>query len=127
MIYRKSYNSRKHHDSRTIPVPGQFEDNGLYFRCWNCGFINKDGREELAGDNAPDGSATIDYSSPSMGMLEPNGDIMNLFAVLDSSIDFYQVLFVPGQDGTPIPIISDLMVTGTGCPLCHTRNWKGQH
>lgn len=126
MIYRKSYNSRKSHDARTLPVKGRFEDKGVFFRCWNCGFINKDGREELAGDNAPDGAATFDYSDESQGALDTS-DSLNAVAVLDGSISFYQVLLAAGQDGTAKPITADLGGTGTGCPLCHTRNWKGKN
>ncbi len=47
-IYKQS---RLPREKKTIPVPGDLEDDGRYFECWVCGFIC-DSQRDIIGDGS---------------------------------------------------------------------------
>jgi hypothetical protein len=52
--YGKYSKSTLPKEKKTIRLQGSLEDSGVWYRCWHCGFINKDGRSsegEYSGVN----------------------------------------------------------------------------
>jgi hypothetical protein len=106
---------------RTISVRGSEEDNGVYFRCWNCGFICDSTRDRL-GDG---GGITVkdapeywsEYDSTQDGLsITPGIRMHNFMAVtlengpLDDPITTYRHNKYP--------------VVNSGCPFCGCRNYR---
>ncbi len=50
--------SRLPREKRSIPVSGDLEDDGRYFKCWNCGFVC-DSQRDITGDGS--GVTTTTY------------------------------------------------------------------
>ena len=123
--------SRYRKQARTIPIrasdgdSGREEiDKGNLFRCWNCGFICDIRRDELAKDGRL--GATISEATATS-----HGDTTLYYAVgdavqLDAGLTHDPVLMKETADGTAETVYRHYSVSGTGCPLCHTRNWKKQ-
>ncbi len=122
--YRKS---RIPKDSRTIPIygdpiRGDGNDDGKYYKCWNCGFVCNVDRDALGDGQSRDGVAIKEFIEIAYGGLPSS------FAVLGSSIGHFHVALEKGADGTAKTIEHNLMAKdGSGCPLCQTLNWKGDH
>lgn len=109
-------------DKRTQAIRGKGEDAGKYFECWNCGFRCKVDRDRLGGAREVSGASFLDYTQTAIGAQE-NGVDVSVMPVL------YQmnttVVGLPiGSDGQPVMPHHRFVVSGTGCPLCHTKNWK---
>jgi hypothetical protein len=109
--------------SRTIPVPGNSErgdgeDDGRYYRCWNCGFICDSDRDALGDDRSLNG---LSYSvQESVGSSEENSLI--ILANLRSG----HVIPKAGADGTAAVIrLPYYPSSATGCSFCGTLNWRG--
>jgi len=107
-------------DSRTIPIPGHRDygegrDDGVWYKCWNCGFRCKVGRDELGGEADEAGTQPIAYTQ-----VDQYGDTA------------YHCYGAAGADqatceaagGTWTATSYKPSVTG-GCPLCGTKNWRG--
>lgn len=102
------YNYRRiRGEKRTLPMYGEGDDRGKYFRCWNCGFICNIDRDAL-GDG--DGRSYTEFAVTT----EP------LYPVADGGPPYKAIL-----KGVTILERDGYQVGGTGCPLCHTLNWKG--
>ena len=104
--------------SRTLPLRSEGEDDGKYYRCWNCGFICKDGRDSLGDDNTPDGTVLTD------SLNAVTGRPYNAHSIEISRVT---VLPIAQSDGTAREVTHRFAVSGNGCPLCHTQNWKGDY
>ena len=104
---------------RTLPIYGEGDDAGKYYRCWNCGFICNIDRDTL-GDG--DGKSYTDFVTASDGHSDMS-DPLNGYSVLDG-INEYHVALKVMADGSSEVITHNFAVQGTGCPLCHTQNWK---
>lgn len=113
-------------DSQTLPVPANRDrDDGTDFRnlyrCWNCGFDCKVGRDELGGANSLAGTTHEDYSNPSH-YTDDNR------IILGGPEDSFVVLMELDAAGDPKEIYSDFKsVISGGCPMCGTRNWRGDY
>ncbi len=127
--------SRLRHDKRTIPVKGYGEDDGKYYRCWNCGFICNADRDELGGEESRSGVA-ITQTHIEQGPAQPGAayigmtgdaarDARAVLAVLAGSVGHSHIAMEEGMDGAAkgVEHIHSAEVA-TGCPLCGTRNWK---
>ncbi len=121
-------------ESRTIPIPGNRDrGNGLdyqqWFRCWNCGFINKLGVDALGGDSSSSGIYPQDYTvkeDPFAYSSDVRNSGLQPQAVLDGP-NILGVVLALGPDGLPLTIAHsfEAQVSG-GCRLCGTLNWKGE-
>lgn len=95
---RSPYRSR----ARSLPVKGTKGDEDRYYRCWNCGFPANDVEDGTLG-GPEDGEATV------LTLVE-NNDVFPLV---------FPFTFAGGGNVYE--------VSGGGCPLCHTTNWRGDH
>lgn len=126
---RGKVSHRPRRRSRRIPIRGYNADTGRYFRCWNCGFIcNKD--RDLLGDNdSQPGTVYTVYTPPADATIAGSGDPLAVISVMDS-ISSMGVSLATDTDGSSItattsPILYD--ISGTGCPFCHSLNWRGDY
>ncbi len=101
----------------TIPLPGDLEDSGRYYRCWNCGFIN-DIQRNRVGDG--DGTTQLDAPEIATGAWGTD-DPLSKTIVLD---DMFTIL-ENGKDGNPITTYRHNnypQIIG-GCSLCGSKNF----
>lgn len=105
------YRRKLRKDSRTLPVKGYGDDEGKYFRCWNCGFVCDNDRDALSD------RSTITYEQ--FGANTYSGHI---------TIRSGHVLIQLDQagDAQPVKLAYSPKAESGGCPLCHTKNWKGK-
>ena len=116
-------NTRIHKDSRTIPIwgsptRGDGLDHGKWFRCWNCGFLCNKDRDALGDSQSRDGVAYEDYAPLTEGMNSGG-------AVLGTGVVAPQT----NSEDDALLIRFPVMVSekSTGCPFCHTLNWRGDY
>lgn len=120
---------------RTLPIPGHSDygdglDDGKYYRCGNpnCGFICNIERDELGDSETMDGTTAMDYAFASLGSLDLGlNDPRCNMATLGNDIPPSHVCLENDAAGDPksIPHSYAANTTGSGCPLCHTKNWRG--
>jgi len=123
--------SRIRRQARTIPLYGDPErgnglDDGVWYRCWNCGFINSTDRNSLGGPESGDGIVVQDFAVPVHGAETgiPYSGIARLGGVLAP------VTIALGVDelGETQPIEEHhLPVVTGGCSFCGSLNWKGDY
>lgn len=116
--YGNHFTQRLPRRKRTISLPGDLEDNGKFFKCWNCGFVCNADRNRT-GDG--DGKTQTDTPLIAEGGFH-TGDRMNIAIILD---DMFTVL-QNGQDGNPITDYRHNnypQIIG-GCPLCGSLNYR---
>ena len=106
-------------EKRTLPMYGEGDDAGKYYRCWNCGFIC-DADRDVTGDG--DGRAYTDFTVTSQGSADMS-DPVNGFVVLDG-INEGHVALKEMADGTTEVITHNFKVQGNACPNCHSQNYK---
>lgn len=126
MPFNSQYRKRKlPKDSRTIPLPGakdrgNGEDFGTYFRCWNCGWICNLNRDSLGDSQGGSGEGYLDNGSDNMS------GSAGAFSVMEE-IGNESISLELAADGTPknIAHVFESVISG-GCPLCGSKNWKGE-
>lgn len=118
------YSTRKlPHDKRVIKLYGEHEDKGVYYGCWNCGFVMDSDRDAYGDGNSRHG---ITYSEYAIAVADRThrGDLNSVTPSLDGAVH-YQVAMENGADGNPQDVVHYYKpVVGTGCPFCGTLNWK---
>ena len=109
-----------------MPVFGKDDDQGRYYRCWNCGFVCDVERDALGDSDSTSGLAHKDALLP-VGRFAPNGKAANQ-ACLGGDIGHYHVAARIGADSNPKSVEhiykSDISY---GCPNCGTTNWRGDY
>lgn len=116
--------SRVRKESRTIKLPGEEPDGGALYRCWNCGQTCDEDRDALGDGHSGSGAVYLDYTVEAPGA-EP-GIPESAFAVM-SGILHVMVALPSDASGNPSLEPHIHVTTGTGCPLCHTLNWRGDY
>ena len=110
MRRRNNYRSRIRKESRTIPLPaardrGNGEDDGRYFRCWNCNSICNIDRDALGGPESRDGLSYEDFPIPVYGadtavdnsdIARLGGSIASLTVAAVEKIDSTFPVYYPG-------------------------------
>lgn len=120
MIYTTRHRSRKpRKDSRTLPVKGKNEDEGKYYRCWNCGFICNVDRDELGGSASKDGISyarfSRDYGTGENGEVIASLRSGHVCPKIDADDDAVTVREYWNPD------------VNSGCPMCGCLNYKGDY
>lgn len=112
-------------DKRPFPLPGIGEDEGLYYRCWVCGFRVKSDRDELGDEQSRSGIVHEDHHLTAFGA-RGNGDPHSVMSKLSGFSSFGRTMIALeiGADGTAKTIRHSHFVTGSGCPFCHSKNWR---
>lgn len=112
-------------ESRTIPVHGNRvlgngEDAGVLFKCWYCGFINRVGRDALGGSHSRSG---LKHEVAILPSVVTEGDFVRLRGIGSQHVGMELDSF-----GNPKTIHRPYKaVSGLGCPLCGSKNWKGEY
>lgn len=134
--YRARGARRVRGDSRTIPLKGNKdrgngEDHGVWYKCWNCKSICKVGRDSLGGSEDRSGVVIEDYvETPDRpGVDVKNGNNWSCRASQDNPINHFHVAWANDSDGDPKKVRHAFRVSesSSGCPLCHSKNWRGDH
>lgn len=61
--YIKNVTERLPRKKKTNRLPGAFEDDGKYYKCWNCGFICNATRDEVGEGSGVQAVLTGDSDS----------------------------------------------------------------
>lgn len=109
-------------DSRTLPIyghpyHGEGEDAGKWFRCWNCGFICKVGRDALGGPADKAGVVSTAYTQ-----VDQYGD--TTYHCINAHGDDQTTCEANGGTWTST---SYKAVVTEGCPFCGSKNWRGDY
>lgn len=127
--HKESGTRTPHKRSRTILLRLKDEDGrtGRFYRCWNCGFICDTQKNALGGSEGSDGTAYTDVATPSMGRAD-SSDIRFGYAQLRGIGGKSVAVLEVGSNGQPKGIQRVIShITGSGCPLCGTENWRGDY
>lgn len=117
---RRPHKNRLPRFRKTIPVKGTAEDQGKYFRCWNCGFVCKDGRDAL-GDG-PVG-ITPSVSDPDPADCRPTpGDPRSVMIDFNPSFCLMELDAAGAYKEIYVPRAATVT---SGCPMCGIKTWKG--
>ncbi len=119
--------------ARTIPIYGNPDrgdglDAGVYFRCWNCGFICNTARDDLGDSQSVGGDYPEEAIRGSLGEWEGDQEMRSRLATLGGPIHAFPIIEL-GPDGVTAKTIYQTFnatVVG-GCPFCGTRNYRGDY
>lgn len=102
-----SYSQKKlPREKRTIPLSGSLEDDGKYFRCWNCGFTCDKDRDRI--ETGEHGTGGVVVTAKFEYLVDENGT-----EIVDETDD--QIIVEWSDVG--IEIIK-------GCPFCGSTNYR---
>ncbi len=101
--YGTYQSTRLPREKRTIPISGHFDDDGKFYRCWNCGFINHIDRAPIGV-----GSGISTVSGVGMSWVDRDNQVW---------IDRSDYIF----DDRSFSASSQV---GSGCSFCGSRNWR---
>lgn len=130
---------RRPRDSRTNPLWDETEQgNGTYYICWWCGFTCNDKRDSLGDESTRDGKTQSDYQKPiaqgEHGAPPTNdslteyklGGIASVLLMTSGDHEDLTVIVRSDSDGNPIePVHHHSTSTAGGCPLCGSKNYRG--
>lgn len=99
--------------ARTIPIPGHKdygdgEDDGKWYRCWNCGFVCNEERDELGGPSDRTRITSKAYTQS------------NQYGQSATAASPDWTIFQSKYTRYTPEIVS-------GCPFCGTLNWRGDN
>lgn len=114
--------SRVRRESRTIKLLGDEPEGGALYSCWYCGMTCNDARDALGDANSGSGAVYQDSITPAPGV-EPGVFGSNL-AVMGGMLNV-MVALPADASGNPKLLPHSYFLTGTGCPMCHSLNWRG--
>lgn len=120
---RVSHRSKKvRKEARRIPVWGSperggGEDHDRYFVCWHCGFICDVQRDELAGDEDESLVEPIAYD-----LVDEDGNTAGY--CFGAAGDTQTICEANGGEWKTQKYTHH---SNGGCPLCSTRNWRGDY
>ncbi|MFQ5493602.1 MAG: hypothetical protein ACE5DX_05605 [Candidatus Dojkabacteria bacterium] len=124
MRRQRKRSSKPRRESKTIRQKGEGDDNGVWFSCWYCGWTNKKGRNELGGPHSQNSFTLNERITKAPGALP--GEPKTAMAVLVSGADPHKALKSDSAGNEVLPTINYL-VAKTGCSLCGSLNWRGDH
>lgn len=104
---------------RAMPLYGEGDDAGKYYRCWNCGFINNIDVATV-GEGKGNSNAVLEYDGLTPGSYG-TGDCVNL------TLDNLHSIALMRSDSSGNPIQPDAprytVITG-GCRFCGCMNYR---
>ena len=112
----------------TDTANGVGEDYGIWYRCWNCGWACNEDRDELGGRESRDGVVLEDYVRTPERWYAIDNPISST-ACLGGPINHFHVAQANGSAGQPKGVRHAIRVSesSSGCPFCHTKNWRGDY
>uniref|UniRef100_A0A6M3KU11 Uncharacterized protein n=1 Tax=viral metagenome TaxID=1070528 RepID=A0A6M3KU11_9ZZZZ len=121
--YTRPYKRKLAKRSRTLPIYGKGEDEGKFFRCWFCGFINNKDRNTLGDAESKSGDGHTDYHGLAQEDLYRGRSISCYEGIAN-----YQVGMELGADGEPKGIVHDHKSDiSMGCAFCGSTNYAGKY
>ena len=128
-VHTRAHKRKLIKQSRTLPVYGEGDDKGKYFRCWNCGFVCKVGRDELGDSESTAGDEHTDYHQTHHCSTYDSSSDASKYATLGGDIGHYQVaqnILTPDGETKFIrhKHVSDI---SRGCPMCGSTNYRGDY
>lgn len=132
------YTPRRRKDSRTLPLWDETEeDNGVYYKCWHCGFTCNDKRDTLGNENSTNKKTHSTFSveaKPGSGPIGIDGFVNKTKggkpSVSLTIEDLHRTVTLVRVDssGNPVePKHYHSTSTAGGCPFCGTLNWRGDY
>lgn len=118
MIFTKPRKRHLPKISKTLPIKGDGEDAGKYFHCWNCNFVCNKDRDALGGANTEAGDDHIEY-------INFADATENRGIALDGLKHFHVIMELDGAGEYRVPLHNIKPKTSGGCPLCGSKNWRG--
>jgi len=83
-------------------------------------------RDDLGGPSSKSGNSHTDYHSQAFGLTDAS-DILNSVVAMGDP-NFYMTAMELGADGEPKKIRHDFKSdVSRGCPLCGSRNYRGDY
>lgn len=136
-VYRKPKKLPLRKRSRTKPIYGTGDDEGKYYRCWNCGFVCDASRDKLGDGEAGDNhTASSTGDSLYLAGVRPYGKRSHLYVGLEDQCclggpigHYHTAMRLRAEGSTYVEnVVHDLKSNVThGCPFCGTTNWRGDN
>ncbi len=114
---------------RTIPLPGDDDENGHWYKCWSCGMHCNDVTDEQ-DDGASKVHTTYDkYYRQAVGGYGSKGGMMINFYYIGYNQQFINPhVALANADGTAKEVVYDWKIIDTkGCPNDGNLNWMGSY
>lgn len=107
--------------AKSIPIK---DKEGIYYRCWYCGWTCDKTRDSVDGDSKDN---QIYFNENPIGARASVSDFSDGKIILGGHLH-RQSLMELGSDGNPKVIrYNQRSDVSGGCPLCGTANWKADH
>lgn len=118
----KYHGRRGRSRSRTIPLPGDGNEEGNWYACWSCGMHCNDVTDELDDGASRVRTSHEDFTSQSHGLTG-----LSAHAMIGGMLQTI-VVALADSNGNPQPVEHYHKIISTlGCPNDGNLNWRGDH
>jgi len=116
MRFTRPTKTRLNHDARSFPYKARGDES--LWKCWNCGFICNEDRDDHSGSHAGDNHVIA--VTPALGGQGLNG------MLITTEVGKEHVIMKQDSNGDAAVIEHNYTSDVTkGCPFCGSTNYKG--
>ncbi len=113
---------RRRSISVTITLPGDGEEYGNWYFCWECGMHCNDKTDDL-----DDGASRVRVSHEDFTIQSQGIEGKSAYAVLGGMLHTI-VVALADSNGDPKQVVHKHKIVDTrGCPSCGNLNWRGDY
>lgn len=119
--------------SRTIPLPGDGNDDGNWYKCWSCGMHCNDITDEIDSGASRMQTTYSDFALDNLGP-QPGvartlgGSQLGSVSPVMGGMNNVFIAVRQGMDGSPLPVVHYFEIIDTkGCPNDGNLNWRGDY